>query len=340
VRVGGNAVVLDIKDRRGNLSYRSEVALAQTIKAASAAPIEEPEILIDMLHQRDIHIIGRLTCFFDSRLAKARPDWTPRSRQTGQPWYENGQPAWVDPARPEVQDYLLALVQEAAAMGVDEIQLDYLRFPTKGDLDDARYSFSPKERPKHKVITDFVQRVRQQLASTGVLLSADIFGVAVWGRAADEAVTGQRLADLVAHLDVVSPMLYPSHFFGRFADIARPVDYPYYVVYLGCRQMWPDMVDDKVVMRPWVQAFDYRVRDFDAGYIREQLDGAVDGGATGWLLWNPSGHYASGLEAIDRFMNNTAWEDSTRLHRLPAGISRPKRVKDPLGILWGAEVGR
>ena len=214
VNVGGNTVVFDLKDRRGNLSYRSTVDLAERINATSIAPITRPEIFIRMLHEREVHIIGRLTCFYDSRLAQARPDWTPHSRQSGEPWYENDQPAWVDPSRSEVQDYLLELVTEAVAMGVDEIQLDYVRFPTEGNLGDARYHLVSDEYPKHRVITGFVQRVREQLAFTGVLLSADIFGVAVWGRAVDEAVTGQRLVDLVNHLDIVSPMLYPSHFYG------------------------------------------------------------------------------------------------------------------------------
>jgi len=305
VAAGGNTVVFDVKDRHGNLGYDSSVPLALAIGAGAEAPITQPAKLIDLLHRRDIHVVARLTCFYDERLARERPDMVPLARQGQHLWSERGTPQWVDPSLPEVQEYLLALVREVAELGVDEIQLDYLRFPTEGDLSDAVFAFDPDILPKHRVITRFVAEVRRELDTTETLLSADIFGVAAWGQEADLLSVGQHLPDLLPYLDIVSPMLYPSHFADGFAGIERPVDHPYYFQLKGCMRLQKLAVDHQVPVRPWIQAFDYRVPDFDTQYIIEQLYGAEDGGAQGWLLWHPSSEYGVGMEAIARFKSGS-----------------------------------
>jgi hypothetical protein len=299
--VGGNALVFDVKDRQGNLSYTSRVPLAIAIDAGGEGAIQQPAKLIELLHQRQIHSIARLTCFYDARLAARRPDLVPFSRTNGGMWTEKGSPSWVDPSLPEVQTYLLDLLAEVAAMGVDEIQLDYVRFPTEGDREDAVYAFDPELLPKHRIISDFLAKAAQLLEPTGVLLSADIFGVVAWGRTPDVMSTGQKIEEMMPHLDVVSPMLYPSHFYGAFNRIENPVDCPYYFVYEGCRQLRQLAAAHGVAIRPWVQAFDYRVRDFDEEYIARQLQGAEDAGALGWLLWNPASRYEEGMKAVARF---------------------------------------
>lgn len=306
VAAGGNAIVFDVKDRYGNLGYSSSVPLALAIGANSGAPIAQPAKLVDALHRRNIHVVARLTCFYDARLARERPDLVPLSREGASLWSERGKSYWVDPSLPQVQDYLLALVREIASFGVDEIQLDYVRFPTEGNLVDAVFAFDPEVVPKDRIITEFVAAVKRALEPTGVLLSADIFGVAAWGREVDRRTIGQHLPDLLPHLDAVSPMLYPSHFENGFERIDRPVDYPYYFLLQGCQRLQKLAAAYNVPVRPWVQAFDYRVKRFDSLYITEQLHGAEDGGARGWLLWNPASRYQVGLEAIANFTGDTA----------------------------------
>jgi len=319
VAAGGNAIVFDVKDRLGRLSYVSQVPLAQQIGASDHATIKHPAALVRSWHERGIYVVARLTCFYDVQLVEARPDLVPLSRKGDGLWSERGVPSWVDPALPEVQQYLLDLVLEVAELGVDEIQLDYVRFPTEGDLNDAVFSFDPEKLPKDKVITEFVRRVHETLAPTGVRLSADIFGVIAWGRQADIKNIGQNAVDLLAWLDVVSPMLYPSHFEDGFDRIPSPVDYPYYFLLQGCRRLRELAQQHGVEVRPWVQAFDYRVRDFDVEYITEQLHGAEDGGAHGWLLWNPASRYSIGLEAIARFVDGTTTVPEAH-ERLPAPL--------------------
>ncbi len=322
VAAGGNAIVFDVKDRLGRLSYRSTVELAQQINASERAPIRKPQQLVESWQQRGLYIVARLTCFHDALLAQQRPDLVPLSRTGNGLWSERGTVNWVDPALPEVQQYLIDLALEVAALGVDEIQLDYVRFPTEGDLDDAIFSFDPAELPKDVVITGFVRRMHEALAPTGTRLSADIFGVTAWGRQADINTLGQNLPDLLAHLDVVSPMLYPSHFESGFDRIPSPVDYPYYFLYQGCNRLRALAEEHGVEVRPWVQSFDYRVKDFDASYISEQLYGAEAGGARGWLLWNPASRYDIGIEAIAQFLDGTS----------PV-LDRSVRFPSPLGAL-------
>lgn len=331
VAAGGNTVVFDVKDRYGNLGYASSVPLALEIGAGQRAPIAQPAKMLDALHRRNIHVVARLTCFYDARLARQRPDFVPFSREGPGLWSERGKSNWVDPSLPQVQEYLLAIVREVAELGVDEIQLDYVRFPTEGNLADAVFAFDPAVVPKDRIITDFVTEVERVLEPMGVLLSADIFGVAAWGREADRRTIGQHLPDLLPHLDAVSPMLYPSHFEDGFERIDRPVDYPYYFLLQGCQRLQKLATEHDVLVRPWIQSFDYRVTDFDSLYVTEQLHGAEDGGARGWLLWNPASLYEIGFAAIKGFTDSTAATVPVKLRfpkSLGMDLTRPTSVAD------------
>lgn len=300
VAAGGNAVVFDIKDRQGDLSYVSAAPLARQTQVCSLATLDEPEALVERLQRRDLRAIARLACFCDARLAAARPDLKPRQAD-GSPWGTD----WLDPGRPEVQAYLLDLIDEVAALGVDEIQLDYVRFPTEDGASQAVFTV-PDSAPRHGVITGFVGRARQRLAGSGVQLSADLFGVVAWGREVDVERTGQYLPDLVPLLDVACPMLYPSHFFSRFDGFDNPADHPYFFVHEGVRQMLPLARAHGVAVRPWIQAFPYRVTAFDEGYVAEQIRAAEDAGADGWLLWHPASRYDVGLQAVRQSVEDRA----------------------------------
>ena len=226
VAAGGNSVVFDIKDRPGDLSYPSEVPLAKSIGASSRSTIERPKQFVRSLQDRGIYVIARVSCFYDRRMARARPEWAPESASQDGPWLQHGRLNWVDPSNPQVQDYLLALVDEVAQMGVDEVQLDYIRFPTEGRIVDAVFDFDVEEVAKEEVISGFLSRTREIVEPRGVKLSADIFGVVAWGRDKDVETTGQSLSLMLPLLDVVSPMLYPSHFYGNFEQLANPAAYP------------------------------------------------------------------------------------------------------------------
>ena len=297
--VGGNAVVFDIKDRDGMLIYNSRVDLANEIGASAKAVIDDPKAFIRRLQDRGLKVIARLVCFQDGHLAMARRDLVPRTA-SGMLWSQRPY-GWVDPARPEVQVYLFELIEEAAALGVDEIQLDYVRFPTVGDVDEGVVVQVESGPSRSDVITDFVEQASAVCRALGVHLSADIFGVAAWAHAEDSQRTGQDVQRLLPHLDVVCPMLYPSHFSAGFGKIDDPSQRPFDLVYRGCVRLRDAAAFHEVRLRPWIQAFPWRVVGYSALYVAEQLRAAREGGASGWLLWNPANRYDEAMEAMQYF---------------------------------------
>src|SRR5208282_1378625 len=182
---------------------------------------------VRLLHSENMHAIARIAIFRDEHLVTTHPELAVKSRSTGQPWHENGKLVWTDPSNPRVQDYDIALAKFVAQSGVDEVQFDYVRFPAEGDQKDAAFNFqtaNPKQQ-RSEVIADFLQRAYAQIHPTGVLFSLDVFGVMAWQRPVDLSHTGQDIVAMAKHCDVLSPMIYPSHFFGM-DGVAHPGDAP------------------------------------------------------------------------------------------------------------------
>ncbi|MGH9454459.1 MAG: putative glycoside hydrolase, partial [Terriglobia bacterium] len=203
--VGGNAVVFDIKDFDGVV----RVPFDHPYVSKEGITIHNLPKYIHWLHSLNMHVIARIALFRDAHLAQTYPELDIRSRKTGKPWLENGKLAWVDPSLPVVQDYQLDLAKMVAGDGADEIQFDYVRFPAEGDQADAKFAYEKDhpDWPRSKIITDFAARAYQELHPKGVLVSLDVFGVMAWARPVDLEHTGQNIAQLAQHCDVISPMI-------------------------------------------------------------------------------------------------------------------------------------
>ena len=294
----GNTVILDGKDMSGRLSYPSKVQLAQTIGATSDPLIDDPAKLFHHLQQKGLHVGVRLVLFYDPLLAKKRPDLAVHSTSTGGLWREKGKIVWVDPSQPTVQRYNLDIAKELAQMGVDEIQFDYVRFPAMGNVQDAAYSFDQEKIPKHQIITSFLSLAYKDLAPYRILLSIDVFGIAAWGRPEDVHITGQKIEDLARYCDVISPMIYPSHFYGPFQSIANPGDHPFLFVSETCQRTSALLRGTEVTLRPWIQAFPYGTTDFDEAYVLEELRALHYTRARGWLLWSAGNAYNTAWKAL------------------------------------------
>jgi hypothetical protein len=305
VASGGNTVVLDGKDMSGRLSYSSKVEFAREIASNSTPSIAAPSKLFHSLHEKGLHVCVRLVLFYDPWLVEKRPDLAIRSRTDGGLWRENGKAAWVDPSNPTVQRYNLDLAKELASMGVDEIQFDYIRFPTMGNTQDASYGFDEEKVPKHKIITGFLAQARQELSSYELLLSVDVFGVMGWRRPEDLEMTGQRVEDLAKHCDVISPMIYPSHFYGPFQGIAKPGDRPFALISEACRRFMDILQGERATLRPWVQAFPFGTSRFDETYVLEELRALRDSKARGWLFWSAGNAYDVTWDALGRWNRRT-----------------------------------
>ena len=297
---GGNTIVFDAKDEWGIVFYDTKVPLAETIKADKDRVIKDLKAKVDYAHSQGIHVAGRVVVFQDPILAKARPDLCPKDVNGGT-WKELGKQIWLDPSKKEVQDYAIALGRELAELGVDEVQWDYVRFPAMGKTQNARYAFDMKTKEKHEVITGFVKRAYEELKPTGVMISADVYGIMAWAQPIDIRITGQKIEDMANHVDVMCPMVYPSHFNDGFAGIPRPANQPYMFVHKGVDLLQKKVKGTGVTIRPWLQAMPYKVSNFTPKYITEQLRASRDTKAIGWLLWNAQNKYDTAWAGVKAF---------------------------------------
>src|SRR6202171_2790895 len=287
-----NAVVIDIKGDRGLIPYRTQVPLALEAGAQGPVIIKDFEGLLAQLKARNIYTIARIVTFKDNILAQHRPDLAIIDTRTGKPWIDNEKLAWGDPFREEVWDYAIAVAKEAAAKGFDEVQFDYVRFPTDGKLSAAKYSQANNSQTRLPAIAAFLARARRELAPLGVFVAADVFGYTAFNE--NDTDIGQRVEELAAHLDYICPMVYPSGYHRGIPGVRNPVAQPYEIVKESVRLTRKRAAPAPTVVRPWLQdfkdyAFDKRI--FGVAEIKAQLRGAKDGGAVGYMLWNPKNDY-------------------------------------------------
>jgi len=293
--VGGNAVVFDIKDSDGSVNIPFDHPLA----GRQHVYIHDVAKFTRFLHQQGMHAIARIAIFRDERLVTAHPDLAVKSHRTGQPWRENGKLVWTDPSQAKVQDYDIALAKHVAGAGVDEIQFDYVRFPAEGDQKDASFAFQTEHPEWHRsdVIAHFLKKAYGELHPTGVLLSLDVFGVMAWQRPVDLSHTGQDIVQMAKFCDVLSPMIYPSHFFGM-DGIAHPGDAPEHFIGESMDRFELITRGSGVVLRPWLQAFRWRTKTYSPQYIETQVRVAKDKGGIGFLFWNANNDYSKPYAAM------------------------------------------
>jgi hypothetical protein len=304
---GLNAVVLDAKSYSGATTYPSRVKLAQEIAAGRSPPIPDLSRAIRFAHERGIYVFARLTCFHDPSLAA-------RARRTSIRSASGATAAigWVDPASVEVQDYLVDQVRELVDLGVDEVQLDYVRFPVE-DLGGA--VMLPPDGHRSRAIASFVARVHEIAAARHVPLSLDVFGIAASASRADVETLGQNLVLLGPEAEAISPMVYPSHYPVGFLGFDQPGDHPELVGFgtkaavtkLGSRP--PEGTGHETIIRPWLQASSFRTTKFGPKYIQEEIQSAEANGAVGWLMWSAGNNYWAVWKALPVVQRG---EDSTK----------------------------
>src|SRR5262249_8772562 len=200
-----NAVVIDVKGDRGLIPYRTEGPAALEAGAQGPVIIKDFDALLASLKAQGIYTIARIVVFKDNVLANHRRDLAIIDTRTGRPWIDNEKLAWVDPFREEVWNYAIATAKEAAAKGFDEIQFDYVRFPTDGRLSAARYSRPNNPASRLPTIAAFLAKARRELGPTGVYIAADLFGYTAFNT--NDTDIGQRIEELAPHLDYICPMV-------------------------------------------------------------------------------------------------------------------------------------
>lgn len=284
-----NAVVTNVKDDWGNVTFAVEHPIARD-GGAIHTDFDDIKAFTGMLRSKGIYSIARIVTFKDARATKARPDLAVASTGGGI-WRDYNGVTWLNPYNRAAWDYVVDIAKEAALAGFDEIQFDYVRFPTDGNL--AAIVYPGKDnRKREQVIADFLSYARKELRPYRVWVSADVFGLVT--STADDMGIGQRLEEASAAVDYISPMVYPSHYEAGNLGVPNPNAMPYETIYrsmLDAKERWAKAgLTDKVTMRPWLQDFSWG-HPYGPAEVRAQIKATYDAGYKQWLLWNAANVY-------------------------------------------------
>ncbi len=287
-----NAVILDGKAYEGDITYPTKVDVAVKDGAAKNAPIADLPRTIRFAHQRGVRVIMRVSCFHDPWSAVKAPDLSVRGNWGGP--YPIG---WLDPGGEKSQKYIFDLVNEVIALGADEVNLDYVRYPVQGGLGNADFHLKDTNRTRIGVITDFVTKVHAITKAHHIPLSVDIFGVTATGTRQDVEGLGQDIALLSPNVEVIMPMVYPSHYGTGFYGWDVPGNHPE-IVAIGTAATVKKATTGSAIVRPWLQAFMWRSPEYGPHYLAQEIAEGDKGGGVGYAMWNPGGHYGDAWVAV------------------------------------------
>lgn len=286
-----NAVVIDLKDYSGHILYDSGLPFVNKTGLKSA-PIKNLKALVEKLKNHKIYAIARISVFQDPLLAEKKPEWAIKNKNGGL-WRDKKGLAWVDPAKKEVWNYVISVAKEAVKNGFDEINFDYVRFPTDGNLSEMVYGAGVK---RYEVIGSFLKYAADELKDAPAYVSVDLFGLTTEAIGENDMRIGQRFADAVKYFDYVMPMVYPSHYPAGYLGYKNPADHPYEVVLKAMQSGMKKAEGQKAKLRAWIQAFNLGAV-YDGEKIRAEIRASDEAGANGWVLWNAANRYTTaGLE--------------------------------------------
>jgi hypothetical protein len=281
-----NTIELDVKDENGNVAFvPSSVPLAKAVGAAK--PFYRPRAVVSYLHSRGTYVIGRVVTFEDPVLSEARPELAVRTSE-GRVWHNNGGLGWTNPYDKRVWQYDVDIATAAAKAGFDEIQFDYVRFPSDGDLSLIRYPGAHSQ-PMGWTIPSFVHYAAKRLHPLGVRVSVDVFGLS----ATRDLGIGQYPRRLAQYADAVYPMVYPSHYRAGEYGLPDPSSDPGDTVARALSDFQFALQGRKARLIPWLQDFTLG-RTYTLDDIRAQVSSARQFSTSGFLLWNPEGVYTAG----------------------------------------------
>ncbi|MDB4881543.1 MAG: putative glycosyl hydrolase domain [Gemmatimonadetes bacterium] len=294
-----NALVIDMKDEFG-LNYKpSNASFARN--AGTSGTVRDLPALLDTLRAHKILPIARLVVFKDSVTARVHPEWTIR-KQDGSVWRDKKGLAWVNPYHHELWDYNIGVAEELAKMGFGEIQFDYIRFPEPYKSLPPQVFPDSKGAPKPEVLAAFLKEANARFDKLGARTTADIFGLVT--TVGGPLEVGQWWEKISPVVDVVLPMVYPSHYPRGDLGLAVPNAEPYKVLNIALTRA--KQRDQKLGIktpehvRPWLQAFTLGKPPYGPAEIEAQKKGTYDAGYDGWVLWSPGSKYEPFLPALEK----------------------------------------
>lgn len=286
-----NAIVLDVKNTSGKIVVKLN---APTLAKYDSFDSHVPDIVefVNELHQKGYYVIGHIAVFQDNHLTKLRPDLAINHLDNGQIWRDDKKMAWLDPSSKEVWDYAVAVAKEAYVAGYDELNFDYIRFPSDGEISKMRFPYyDSKLKTKAEVIEEFFSYLHVEMQDIGAPTSANLFGMTTTNT--DDLGIGQVLERATPYFDYICPMVYPSHYPVNFRGIKKPALNPYTIVKISMdgavkRMNAQGLPAEKI--RPWLQDFNLGAT-YTASMVKSEIKAVNDAGLDSWMIWDPTNKY-------------------------------------------------
>ena len=292
-----NAMVIDIKNDTGEITYNMEHDLVSEM-GANTNYVANMEQLVKDLKEQDIYLIARVVAFKDPLLAKKKPELCIKNTD-GSPFRDKDGLGWVNPYNKDVWEYIIQVSKEAVDIGFDEIQFDYIRFSTDPKMKNVDFGIEAEGKSKTDIIIEFTEYAYEELSSYGAFVSADVYG-AIIDSEIDQAIVGQDYVEMSKHLDYICPMIYPSHYADGSFEIEYPDLEPYKLILASLnesKEVLSEIEEGEhvAIVRPWLQDFTApwisKYQKYGPEQIREQVEGVYDSGYEEWILWNGSNKY-------------------------------------------------
>jgi len=328
-----NAFVIDVKEDDGTLLFKMEAGAKYNPNANRRSPIKDINKFMKKLKDNNIYTIARIVSFKDPTYAKANPDKAIITKATGKPFTNSDGVIWVSPHDRYLWEYNIAVAKEAALVGFDEIQFDYVRFPASngGKLDKELDYRNPNKESKPETIQKYLQYARKELEPLGVYIAADVYGQV--GSLPDDMALGQHWESVSNVVDYICPMIYPSHYGKGVYGLPVPDAEPYKTVYRSTQDSMNRNanIDTPAMIRPWIQAFTAR---WVKGYIvygPEQIELQVkalkDLGINEYILWSPTNKYR--IEKESSSVKKTETIKTAETTKKAETVKKTEAVKKP-----------
>jgi len=294
-----NSIVIDVKDYSGTISISTSDPLLGN-HAGTGCRVRDMEEFIRELHNSGIYVIGRITVFQDPYYSKLHPEFSVRRKSDGGVWKDFKGLSFIDVGSKPYWDYIVALSKDSFEIGFDELNFDYVRYPSDGNMKDIRFSITGTT-TKAKMLRDFFEYLTENLKKLKdnkgkrPILSVDLFGMTTTNT--DDLNIGQVIENTFPYFDYISPMVYPSHYPPQFNGWPNPNDRVYDVIYYSMNKAQERLknynantASTTAQMRPWLQDFDYG-GNYGVAEVQAQIKATYDVGITSWMLWDPSNKY-------------------------------------------------
>jgi hypothetical protein len=288
-----NSLVIDIKDYSGSVSFATgdeEFASAEE----EGCFVQDMRGFIESLHKKGIYVIGRVTVFQDPLFANAHPQLAVQKKSDKSVWKDYKGLSFIDVGARQYWDRVVSLSEHSYKAGFDEINFDYIRFPSDGNMKDIYFPLSEDliianpDLGKAEVLREFFSYLYNAIRPQGIIMSADLFGMTTTNT--DDLNIGQILEYALPYFDYIAPMVYPSHYPKGFIGLSNPADKPYEVVKYSMDRAFARASTTPQKIRPWLQDFNLGAT-YTAAMVRAQMQATYDAGLTSWMLWDAANTY-------------------------------------------------